>query len=37
MSLISPSNLMAGVSTYRYKVDFRPSTVIPDVDLKLPK
>mgnify|MGYP003617145393 FL=1 len=26
-----------GVSVYRYKVDFRPTTVIPDVDLKLPK
>ena len=26
-----------GMTTYRYKVDFRPSTVIPDVDLKLPK
>ena len=26
-----------GVSTYQYKVDFRPSVIIPDVDLKLPK
>ena len=25
-----------GVSTYRYKVDFRPTTVIPDVELKIP-
>ena len=25
-----------GVSTYRYKVDFRPTTVIPDVELKVP-
>ena len=25
-----------GVSTYRYKVDFRPTTVIPDVELKTP-
>ena len=26
-----------GVSVYQYKVDFRPTTIIPDVDLKLPK
>lgn len=26
-----------GVSTYQYKVDFRPSVIIPDIDLKLPK
>ncbi|WP_347473244.1 hypothetical protein ABEF86_16700 (plasmid) [Acinetobacter thermotolerans] len=26
-----------GVNTYHYKVDFRPTTVIPDIDLKLPK
>lgn len=25
-----------GVSTYRYKVDFRPTVVIPDIELKLP-
>ena len=25
-----------GVSVYQYKVDFRPTTIIPDVDLKLP-
>ena len=25
-----------GVSTYQYKVDFRPTTIIPDVDLKTP-
>lgn len=25
-----------GVSTYRYKVDFRPTTVIPDAELKVP-
>lgn len=26
-----------GVSTYQYKVNFRPSVVIPDIDLKLPE
>jgi hypothetical protein len=25
-----------GVSVYQYKVDFRPTTIIPDVDLKTP-
>lgn len=25
-----------GVSVYQYKVDFRPTTIIPDVDLKNP-
>lgn len=25
-----------GVSTYRYKVDFSPSIVIPDIELKVP-
>ena len=25
-----------GVSVYQYKVDFRPTTIIPDVDLKIP-
>lgn len=25
-----------GVSTYQYKVDFRPTTIIPDIDLKTP-
>lgn len=25
-----------GVSVYQYKVDFRPTTIIPDIDLKLP-
>lgn len=25
-----------GVSVYHYKVDFRPTTIIPDVDLKTP-
>lgn len=25
-----------GVSFYQYKVDFRPTTIIPDVDLKTP-
>ena len=25
-----------GVSTYQYKVDFRPTTIIPDIELKTP-
>lgn len=25
-----------GVSVYQYKVDFRPTTIIPDIDLKIP-
>ena len=25
-----------GVRVYQYKVDFRPTTIIPDVDLKIP-
>lgn len=25
-----------GVSVYQYKVDFRPTTIVPDVDLKTP-
>ena len=25
-----------GVSVYQYKVDFRPTNIIPDVDLKIP-
>jgi len=25
-----------GVSVYQYKVDFRPTTILPDVDLKIP-
>lgn len=26
-----------GVSVYQYKVDFRPTTIVPDVDLKVPR
>ena len=25
-----------GVSTYQYKVDFRPTTIIPDIEIKTP-
>lgn len=25
-----------GVSVYQYKVDFRPTTIVPDIDVKVP-